>query len=74
MVKIFKDFKEFEDLGIYCLKGVFLYGFFGIGKILFVKVIVGEVGVFFFFVSGVEFVEVFFIFGLGCCKVIVVNW
>ena len=32
VVKILKDAKEFEDLGIYCPKGVLLYGPPGTGK------------------------------------------
>lgn len=36
-----------------------MIGFFGIGKILLVKVIVGEVNVFFFSVFGFEFLEMF---------------
>lgn len=37
-------------------KGVIFYGDFGIGKILFVKVVVGEVGVLFYVFSGLDFV------------------
>lgn len=46
--------------------GVFMVGFFGIGKILFVKVIVGEVKVLFFIIFGLDFVEMFVGVGVFC--------
>jgi ATP-dependent Zn protease len=58
VVKILKDANEFEDLGIYCPKGVLLYGPPGTGKTLLAKAIAGEAGVPFFSASGSEFVEV----------------
>jgi len=39
--------------------GVLLVGLFGIGKMLLVCVVVGEVGVFFFVLVGLDFVEMF---------------
>lgn len=48
------------------LMGVFMVGFFGIGKILFVKVIVGEVKVLFFIIFGLDFVEMFVGVGVFC--------
>lgn len=50
---------NYVSLGVKFLKGVLLVGFFGIGKILFVCVVVGEVGVLFFLVFVSEFVEMF---------------
>lgn len=41
-------------------------GFLGIGKILFVKVVVGEVGVLFFSILGFDFVEMFVGVGVSC--------
>lgn len=58
-VKFFKEFLKYEKFGVKIFWGVIFFGFLGIGKIFFVKVIVGEVGVFFFFVFGFEFVEMF---------------
>lgn len=48
-------------------KGVFLVGFLGIGKIFFVKVVVGEVNVLFFLIFGFEFVEMFV--GMGVFRI-----
>lgn len=48
VVEFLKDFCKFVELGVRILKGVLFVGFFGIGKILLVRVVVGEVGVFFF--------------------------
>ncbi|CAM6085693.1 unnamed protein product [Calypogeia fissa] len=59
VVKILKESKEFEELGIYCPKGVMLYGPPGTGKTLLAKAIAGEAGVPFFSASGSEFVEMF---------------
>lgn len=53
-------------VGVKIFKGVLFVGFFGIGKILFVKVVVGEVGVFFFLIFGFEFVEMFVGVGVSC--------
>lgn len=54
-------------MGVKIFKGVLLVGFFGIGKILLVKVVVGEVGVLFFIIFGFEFVELFV--GVGVVRV-----
>lgn len=47
-------------------KGVLMVGLLGIGKILFVKVIVGEVKVLFFSIFGFDFVEMFVGVGVFC--------
>lgn len=44
-----------------------MVGFFGIGKIYLLRVVVGEVGVFFFSISGFDFVEMFV--GVGVLRV-----
>lgn len=59
VVDFLKNFKKYIVLGGKILKGVLLVGFLGIGKIFFVKVVVGEVGVFFFMIFGLDFVEMF---------------
>lgn len=53
-------------MGSRIFKGVLFVGFLGIGKILFVRVVVGEVGVLFFFISGLDFVEMFVGVGVSC--------
>lgn len=59
IVEFLKNFKKFMCLGVWILVGVFLEGFLGIGKMFLVKVVVGEVGVLFFFIFGLDFVEMF---------------
>lgn len=61
-----KDFCWFVELGVCILVGVFLEGFLGIGKILLVKVVVGEVGVLFYLILGFDFVEMFVGVGVSC--------
>lgn len=62
-----KIFEKFLVLGVKILKGVLLIGLLGIGKIFLVKVIVGEVGVLFFLLFGLEFIEMFV--GVGVFRV-----
>lgn len=52
VVEFFKRLEWFILVGVKIFKGVLFVGFFGIGKIFLVKVIVGEVGVLFFVVFG----------------------
>lgn len=47
------------------LKGIILEGFFGIGKILLVKVVVFELNVNFFYMSVFEFNELYIGFGVS---------
>lgn len=61
-----KKLEKFIVIGVKIFKGVLLVGLLGIGKILLVKVIVGEVGVFFFSIFGLEFVEMFVGVGVFC--------
>lgn len=51
--------EKFIVIGVKIFWGVLFIGFFGMGKILLVKAIVGEVGVLFFSIFGLEFVEMF---------------
>lgn len=67
VVEFLKWFERFIVVGVKIFKGVLLVGFFGMGKMFLVKVIVGEVGVLFFFIFGFEFVEMFV--GVGVLRV-----
>lgn len=51
---LFCYFQFFKLIGIKFLCGVFFFGFFGIGKIFMVCVVVNEMGVFFFLINGFE--------------------
>lgn len=53
-------------VGVWIFKGVLFVGFLGIGKMLFVCVVVGEVGVLFFSILGFDFVEMFVGVGVFC--------
>lgn len=64
--EFFQDLVKFQVIGVCILKGVLLYGFFGIGKIFFVCVVVGEVGVLFYLIFGFDFVEMFVGVGVFC--------
>lgn len=66
VVSFLKKLEKFIVIGVKIFKGVLLVGLLGIGKILLVKVIVGEVGVFFFSIFGLEFVEMFVGVGVFC--------
>lgn len=66
IVDFLKDFLKFKCLGVMIFKGVLMVGLLGIGKILFVKVIVGEVKVLFFSIFGFDFVEMFVGVGVFC--------
>lgn len=65
-----KNFKKYEIVGVRMFYGILLGGLFGIGKMLLVKVIVGEVNVFFYFIFVLNFVEMFV--GLGVKRVRIV--
>lgn len=57
-------------IGVKLLKGILFYGFFGSGKILIVRVVVNEIGVFFFLINGFEIMFKFVgEFELNLCKV-----
>lgn len=66
-VSFLKLLEWFQRLGVKILRGVILFGLFGIGKMFLVKVMVGEFQVLFYFVSGFEFVEMFV--GVGVLRV-----
>lgn len=66
LVEFFCDLGKFQCLGGCILCGVLMVGLFGIGKILLVKVIVGEVKVLFFIIFGFDFVEMFVGVGVFC--------
>lgn len=50
---------KYKGCYVELLKGILLEGLFGMGKMFLVKVVVGEVGLLFFYVNGFEFVEMF---------------
>lgn len=66
-VDFLKSLKKYEVLGVKIFYGVFFVGLLGMGKMFFVKVIVGEVGVLFFFIFGLDFMEMFV--GVGSSRV-----
>lgn len=66
MVDFLCNFDKFNIFGGKFFKGVLFVGFFGIGKIFLVWVVVGEVGVFFFFMFGSEFDEIYVGVGVKC--------
>lgn len=59
VVEFFRNFVEYGKLGVYIFKGILFVGLLGIGKMFLVCVVVGEVGVIFFLILGLEFVEMF---------------
>lgn len=65
-MEFLKDLCCFVELGVWIFVGVILEGFLGIGKMLFVKVVVGEVGVLFYLILGLDFVEMFVGVGVSC--------
>lgn len=62
-----KNLVKYVWLGVWLLSGVMFVGVFGMGKILFVCVVVGEVGVLFILIFVFEFVE--FYVGMGAARV-----
>lgn len=66
LVDFLCDLIKFIKLGGKILCGVLMVGLFGIGKILLVCVIVGEVKVLFFLIFGLDFVEMFVGVGVSC--------
>lgn len=67
IVEYFKVLEKFIKFGGKLFKGLFFVGSSGTGKTMFVKVVVGEVGVLFFYSSGSEFEEMFV--GVGVWRV-----
>lgn len=66
LVEYLCELSCFQKFGGKILKGVLMVGFLGIGKMLLVKVIVGEVKVLFFIIFGFDFVEMFVGVGVFC--------
>lgn len=67
VIDFLKDPKKFQKLGAKLPKGVLLVGRPGTGKTLLAKAIAGEAGVYFFSISGSDFVEMFV--GVGASRV-----
>lgn len=47
----------FFFVGILAFRGLLFYGFLGIGKIMIVRVVVNEVGVYVFVINGFEIIS-----------------
>lgn len=55
IIAMFRDFKEYQQKGVYLSKGLIISGSPGVGKTLFARVLANEINAPFFYIDGAEY-------------------